>query len=144
MARPLVVSPDLTIPAEELEFTFVRSSGPGGQNVNKVNTKAVLRFGVDKSTSLSPELKETLRARLRGRLNNQGELIIRSDRFRERRRNVVDCHNKLRRLLLSALAVKKPRIATKPSRASIERRLANKKHHSERKKSRGYRSTDPD
>ncbi len=132
----LVVNARLRIPLREIRFRFSRSSGPGGQNVNKVNTKAELRW----NAAASPSLPEPVRARLlaaqRRRIASDGELIVTSQRFRDAGRNVADCLEKLRAVIEAAAVAPKPRRATKPSRASRERRLQSKQRQSQRKQLR--------
>ena len=135
----LVVNNKLSIPLKEFDFTFARSSGPGGQNVNKVNTKATLRWGVEQSTSLTETVKKRLRAQQKRRFTTEGELIITSQRFRDQGRNVADCLSKLREMLAEACKTEKKRKATKPTRSSRERRLRNKKEVSEKKSRRQNR-----
>jgi ribosome-associated protein len=133
----LAVSAEIKIPLREFRFTFARSSGPGGQNVNKVNTKATLRWAIASSPSLTPQTRTRLLARLGRRVTAQGELLVSSQRFRDAGRNVADCLEKLRGLLAEASRVPRPRRATHPSRADIERRLRHKRQRSEKKRSRG-------
>ncbi len=133
----LVVSADIKIPLREFRFSFARSSGPGGQNVNKVNTKATLRWTVVSSPSLPEAIRARLVARLGRRLTVQGELLVTSQRFRDAGRNVADCLEKLRGLLAEASRVPRPRRATRPSRGAIERRLRHKQQRSQTKRSRG-------
>jgi len=123
----LVVNPQLQIPLAEFRFTFARSSGPGGQNVNKVNSKATLRWRVGESPSLPEQIRRRLLARHRRRLSSTGELLITSQRFRDSGRNMADCLEKLRRLLAEAAVRPRPRKATRPTRASAERRLRRKR-----------------
>jgi ribosome-associated protein len=137
--RLLVVTRRLTIPLDEFEFTFVRSSGPGGQNVNKVNSKAVLRWPALASPSLSAEVKERLAASFRSRLTTEGELVITSQRFRDQGRNIDDCLEKVREMLAAVAAAPKKRRPTRPSRGAKERRLESKRAVSEKKRSRGRR-----
>jgi len=129
----LVVNVRLKIPLREFRFQFARSSGPGGQNVNKVNTKAELRWHVMTSPSLPDAVRRRLVAQQRRRITSQGELIVTSQRFRDAGRNVADCLEKLRAMLDTASVEPKPRRATKPSRASQQRRLQEKKQKSEKK-----------
>lgn len=129
----LEVTSLIHIPDWEIEFSFVRSSGPGGQNVNKVNSKAVLRWSVLKSQSLSDQARWLIRSKLASRLTQDGELVITSDRYRDQGRNREDCLEKLRELLLSALIQPKARRKTKPSRSSKERKLEKKKKNSQKK-----------
>ena len=132
----LVVHPRLKIPLKEFRFTFARSSGPGGQNVNKVNTKATLRWPVIRSRSLPEAVRRRLVAKYGRRISQDGDMVITSQRFRDAGRNVADCLEKLRRMLAEAATAPKPRKATKPTRSSIERRLAAKRRHSRRKQDR--------
>jgi ribosome-associated protein len=131
----LHVNDQLRIPLSELEWSYARSSGPGGQNVNKVNSKAVLRWNL----ALSPSVPEPLRARLAAKLelNAEGEIVVASDRFRDQPRNREDCLEKLRALLGSAAHVPKARRSTKPTRGSQKRKLESKLRHGAKKSLRG-------
>jgi ribosome-associated protein len=125
-------------PEGELDWSFVRSSGAGGQNVNKVASKAVLRWNVAHSRWLAPALRARVVARLGARLTSGGEIILTSQRHRDQARNVEDCRAKLRVLLAAATAPPPPpRRPTRPSRGAQERRLAGKHAHAERKRQRG-------
>ena len=117
----------------ELEEKFVTAGGPGGQNVNKVNSKAVLRWNLLESAALGEELRSRLLLKLATRLTAAGELIIASDRFRDQGRNREDCITKLAELLTAASARPKVRRKTKPSRSSQKRRLSEKSKHSRKK-----------
>ncbi len=132
----LVISDHLSIPLRELDFTFVRSSGPGGQNVNKVSSKAVLRWKVAKSASLPETVRQRFMAKYRRRISSEGDLVLTSQRFRDQGRNVADCMAKLRQMVIEASKVPKRRKPTRPSRASQERRLSRKKEQSAKKRSR--------
>jgi len=132
----LVVTARLKIPLKEFTFTFARSSGPGGQNVNKVNTKATLRWAVATSPSLPETVRQRFTARYGRRITNEGDLVISSQRFRDQGRNVADCLAKLRSMLAEAATVPKRRKPTKPSRASHQRRLAQKRARSLKKQLR--------
>src|SRR5262245_30800990 len=98
----LVVNSDIQIPESELRFTFVRSSGPGGQNVNKVSSKAVLRWSPAASGALPELMRARFLAKFASRLTVAGELIVTSQRFRDQKRNADDCLDKLRQMLVSA------------------------------------------
>ena len=100
MANPIIVTSQVSIAAGELKFTFVRSTGPGGQNVNKVNSKAVLDWNVRQSKSLPEDVKERFLGRYARRISRAGRLVLSSDRHREQARNVADCRRKLRELVL--------------------------------------------
>ncbi|MBT4866476.1 MAG: aminoacyl-tRNA hydrolase [Planctomycetaceae bacterium] len=132
----LVVTRSIRIPRDEFTFTFMRSSGPGGQNVNKVNTKVRLRWDVAKSPSLSEAVRERFRKTYSRRITAEGDLLITSQRYRDQVRNIDDCLEKLRELLAAVAAPPRKRKKTRPSRASKERRLQGKREQSERKRSR--------
>ena len=132
----LVVNNRLKIPLREFQFTFARSSGPGGQNVNKLNTKALLRWPVLKSPSLPEAIRRRLLAKAGRRVTSDGDLLIVSQRFRDAGRNVADCLEKLRNLLAEAAIAPKRRRPTKPTRSSISRRLDQKRRRSQKKRQR--------
>jgi len=132
----LVVTPTWSIPVDEFRFSYSRSGGPGGQNVNKVNSKATLRWNARTSPSLSPELWDRLQRRFPRRLTEQGDLLVSSQRFRDAGRNASDCLEKLRELLLEIAVPPKVRRPTKPSSASRVRRLERKRLHKRRKQAR--------
>jgi ribosome-associated protein len=135
----IFVTPQIQIPDAELEFSFVRSSGPGGQNVNKVNSKAVLRWNLRSSPSLSIDLRGKLMSRLQSRLTSEGELIITCDEYRDQGRNRDAACEKLKALLLAANQDPKPRKETKPSRSRENKNREARTRHSEKKKQRRYR-----
>ena len=132
----LVVTPRLKIPLSEFEFTFARSSGPGGQNVNKVNTKATLRWPITRSPSLPETVRQRFLAKYGNRVTGDGDLVLQSQRFRDAGRNVADCLEKLRAMLAEVAVAPKKRKPTKPTRASVRRRLEDKRKRSEKKQSR--------
>lgn len=132
----LSISPRISIPDQELSFQFARSGGPGGQNVNKVNTKAQLRWDVTHSPSLPPAVKSRFLERYSNRLTAEGELVIASQRHRSQEQNIADCKEKLRQLILDVLKPPTPRKKTKPTRSSIRRRIQDKKDHSQKKRQR--------
>ena len=132
----LVVNKRLRIPLKEFQFTFARSSGPGGQNVNKVNSKATLRWPIGKTQCLPAGVRDRFLKKYHRRINTDGDLIISSQRYRDQGRNVADCLAKLRELLDSVAVAPKIRKATKPSKASKVRRLKAKQARSQQKQLR--------
>lgn len=132
----LAVNSRIQIPREEFEFTFSRSSGPGGQNVNKVNSKALLRWPIRTSPSLPEEVRTRFIERYRTRLTESGDVLISSQRYRDQARNVDDCLEKLREMILAVVQRPKTRKATKPSRSSQRRRVEGKRQQSEKKQGR--------
>jgi ribosome-associated protein len=128
----MVVTDAIAIPDAEFDWSYARSGGPGGQNVNKVSSKAVLRWAVRDTPSLPPHVKDRLMALNRRRVTTEGDLIITSQRYRDQDRNRQDCLEKLAELVREAATLPKPRRATRPTRGSKTRRLAAKKHRSAR------------
>lgn len=138
----LSINPNLQIPEDEFRFRYSRSSGPGGQNVNKVNTKVSLHWAVRTSPSLPESVRRRFCAKYHGRINKEGELVLHSQRFRDQSRNIADCLEKLREMLEESARVPKVRKKVKPSKASKERRLKAKKQLSQRKQGRRPPSVD--
>ena len=123
----------------ELRFTFSRSSGPGGQNVNKVNTRATLRFDVDASKGLSEEQKARIKRRLASRISRNGILMVTAGSHRTQKANRDAAVKRFSRLIASALKERVPRKKTSVSRAAKEKRLREKKHRSRIKQARAKR-----
>lgn len=132
----LVVNPRIQVPLREFRFTFARSPGPGGQNVNKVNSKATLHWNVTNTTSLPEAVRERLLKAYHGRINQDGELFLSSSRFRDQGRNVADCLEKLRGMLAEAAVTKPIRKKTKPTAGAKRRRLDDKRRQSDKKRQR--------
>jgi ribosome-associated protein len=131
----LPITDKWTIPEEQLQWSFARSSGPGGQNVNKVNSKATLRWTPVHGTLSTAAWNRFLR--VAGRyLTSEGEVVIQSQEYRDQPQNIQACRDKLRSMLVSAMTPPKRRVATKPTKASRQRRLDNKQKLSDKKKSR--------
>ena len=138
----LKITDEISVDERELEERFVRASGPGGQNVNKVSTAVELRFDVGRSASL-PEGVRVRLSRLAGRrLSDEGILVIRADRFRTQERNREDARERLAELIRQAAVVPKRRVPTRPSRAAKERRRQEKAQRSRVKRLRGSRDLD--
>jgi ribosome-associated protein len=131
----LIVTSSIQIPDAELRFSYARSSGPGGQNVNKVASKAILHWSTD-SESIPPEVRERLLQLFPTRLTNTGDFVISSDRFRDQRQNADDCRERLKEMLQAACRPVKKRRATRPSQGSKRRRLEGKRQQSEKKQGR--------
>jgi ribosome-associated protein len=129
------ITPSFSLDENELQFSFARSSGPGGQNVNKVATAAQLRFDVNRS-SLPLEVKDRLRHLTANKITTDGELLIEAKRYRTQEQNREDALNRFIDLLQRAFEKPKTRRKTKPTRESKERRLQKKKQRSEIKRAR--------
>ncbi len=132
----LLVNSRLTIPEKELTVTAARSSGPGGQNVNKVSSKVTMRWSPSLCAGLDQGWCKRFVARHGGRINRDGELVLHSEQSRDQSRNRADVRRKLVELLLECQWAPKARIATRPSRSSQRRRLDEKRRQSQRKQSR--------
>lgn len=130
------ITPSIAIDSRELRWRFVRASGPGGQNVNKVATAVHLRFDVANSPSLPADVKQRLLALAGNRATDAGEVVISAQRFRTQHQNRDDARTRLIRLIHRATVVPKKRRKTKPSRAQRQRRLDNKRKRSKVKQLR--------
>lgn len=130
------VTDTILIPEEELEFSFVRSSGPGGQNVNKVATAVQLRFDAGASPSLPVEVRQRLLRLAGSRVTDEGELVITARRFRSQHRNRQDAVERLVKLVRRAAEKPKKRRKTRPTKASVQRRLETKQRRGKLKDSR--------
>lgn len=132
----------MKIPASEYTIEFARSGGPGGQNVNKVSSKAQLRWNVGTSTVLSDEQKARVRVVLKNRLTNEDEILVMAEDERSQAQNREQVIERLQELITQALHVPKKRRPTKPTRSSKEKRLQSKKIISARKKLRQNKNVD--
>jgi ribosome-associated protein len=137
MGSMIRITSQLAIDENEIELQFIRASGPGGQNVNKVSTAVQLRFDVAHSPSLPEDVRARLMKLAGNRLTNEGELLIEAKRHRTQERNRQDAIQRLVELIRHATEKPKPRIATKPTKASKKRRLETKKQRGEVKRGRG-------
>jgi ribosome-associated protein len=134
---PLIVSASLVVPDADLTFSAIRSPGPGGQNVNKVASAVQLRFDLANSVALDAGVKQRIRARAGHRLNDDGTLLFVARAHRSQERNRADALERLRQLIIESLEPPRPRRATRPTKASKERRLVGKAHQQRRKVLRG-------
>ena len=139
---PLRVNSRIIIPQSELRFSFVRSSGPGGQNVNKVNSKAQLRWSVTRSESLPEDVRGRMLSRYARRINDRGEIVLTSQRYRDQARNIGDCLTKLREMLAAVATPPKRRKKTRPPKSASESRLRDKRAKADKKRSRSDRGDD--
>jgi ribosome-associated protein len=139
---PLIITPDVAIPDEEFEWKFIRSSGPGGQNVNKVASAVQLRFLLPLNTSLPVAARNRLRRMAGQKLIDDGSILISARSERSQEQNRRDALERLAELIRAALIEPKIRKKTRPTRASKERRIESKKRRGTTKQGRGARSWD--
>lgn len=132
----LRVAPDWVVPAEDLELSFVRSAGPGGQNVNKLATKAELRFKLESTRALSAGQKRRLAEAFPSHVTRAGEFVLASDRFRSQQQNQRDVLERLATMLRAIRFPPRPRRPTRPTRAAKARRVADKRARSDVKRQR--------
>ena len=123
----------ITVPVHEFEITYSRSSGPGGQNVNKVNSRCTLRWCVTQSQGLPAAMKSRFLLAYGSQITQAGEILISSDRYRDQKRNYEDCIQKITQWIKAVEQPPKPRKKTKPSRGSKLRLRSSKQAHSEKK-----------
>ena len=132
----ITITPEIKINPNDLRFSFIRASGPGGQNVNKVATSVQLKFDVLNSEDLSNEVKTKLIKIAGKKISQKGILIIEAKRYRSQEKNRIDAINRLISLIKKAAITEKPRKKTKPTKASNERRIETKKKRSSIKEKR--------
>ncbi len=132
----LIVNDKIEIPLSEINFTYARSSGPGGQNVNKVDSKAFLRWNVRKSRFIPLEVMLRFIKTFKNRVNEEGEVILSSESFRDQARNQSACLEKLKSMILSVYNVPKARVPTKKSYSQKQKNLNEKKAHGAKKQFR--------
>jgi ribosome-associated protein len=140
--QPIVVTATVQIPARALHFRAVRASGPGGQNVNKVASKVDLRVDLDAIEGLSEDARRRLTALVRHRLDADGRMVVMSQATRDQSRNVDDAREKARRLVGAALILPRTRRPSRPTEASVERRIASKKQRAATKRARTRPASD--
>jgi ribosome-associated protein len=140
---PIEIAPGWVIPDEDLSVSFVRSSGPGGQNVNKVATKVELRLRLDATRSLTVGQKQRLRAAFPSHVTQEGDFFLTSDVHRSQSRNQAEAYDRLCQMIRSVKNPPKRRVATKPSKAARRRRLDDKRKRGDIKRGRsGVRGGD--
>ena len=137
MADDLIINEHVTIPDSELEYTASRSSGPGGQHVNTTDSRIQLRWNLVESVALTDAQRARLQRALGSRLTESGDLLLACDTNRSQRRNREEVAQRLAALVREALIPPKPRRKTRPTKASREKRLQEKKHRADIKKGRG-------
>jgi ribosome-associated protein len=135
----LQITRAIGIPDDDLHFTFARSSGPGGQNVNKVSSKATLRWSAAASPHLPADVRQRFLEKFASQLTKHGEVVLYSQEFRDQPKNIEACREKLRAMIASVVAPPKKRRATKPTKGSKARRLHDKKSRAEVKAGRRFR-----
>ncbi len=133
------ITSSISIPAEEVELTFSRSQGPGGQNVNKVNSKVTLHWDIKHTNSVTAPVRQRIYSKHAGKINKQGKLVITSQKYREQHKNRSDCYQKLGSIITDALQTRKTRKRTKPTYASRKRRLEQKRRRGQTKAGRQTR-----
>ncbi len=124
------LDPLIKFDVNEVELKFIKSSGPGGQNINKVSSSVQLRFSVLKSKIISPDIKSRLFSLFKNNINKDGDLILKSDKYRSQSLNKKDVIEKLIKMLHMARSKPKKRVPTKPPQSSIQNRLKSKNHRS--------------
>lgn len=136
MSTPLVINDKITLPGSDLEWTAVRASGPGGQNVNKVSSKIELNFDFESTVALTDQVKERLRKAAKNTMDGEGRIQVISQKTRDQGKNLDDARDKLREMILKALVVPKKRKPTKPTKGATKRRIETKKIVSKKKAAR--------
>ena len=142
MSSPLVINDKVTLPGSDLEWTAVKASGPGGQNVNKVASKVELSFDFENTVALGDSVKDRLRVLAKNQLDAEGRVLIKSDKTRDQVKNLAAARTKLKDLILEAMVVPKKRKPTKVSKAQKAKRLTNKKKVGSKKAARKKPSRD--
>lgn len=136
MSSPLVINDKITIPGSDIEWTAVRASGPGGQNVNKVASKVELSFDFEMTVAIPDSAKDRLRVLAKNQLDGEGRIAVKSEKTRDQAKNLADARQKLKEMILKALVVPKTRKPTKPTKAAKTKRLVAKKKVAAKKATR--------
>lgn len=136
MSTPLVINDKITLPGSDLEWTAVKASGPGGQNVNKVASKVELTFDFEGTVAIPDPAKARLRVLAKNDLDAEGRVLVVSQKTRDQAKNLADARDKLRQMILKALVVPKTRKPTKPTKGSQKRRVETKKKVATKKANR--------
>lgn len=142
MSTPLTVNDKITIPGSDLEWAAVKASGPGGQNVNKVNSKIELTFDFEGTVALSDKARDRLREIAKGALDAEGRILVKSEKTRDQAKNLNDAREKLKAMILKSLEVPKVRKPTKVSKAAKMKRVETKKKVAKKKAARKKPSKD--
>ncbi|HLT23170.1 MAG TPA: alternative ribosome rescue aminoacyl-tRNA hydrolase ArfB [Bacteriovoracaceae bacterium] len=130
---------EINIAFSEFDFSYARSSGPGGQSVNTANSKVILHWNIDQTTSLSPSIITRFKEKYPHLINDQGQVYITSQLHRSQKKNMDDCIEKLYQLLKTVQFPEKTRKKTKPKKSAVRKRLDSKRLHSLKKQNRSYK-----
>jgi ribosome-associated protein len=142
MSTPLVITDKITLPGSDLEWSAVRASGPGGQNVNKVASKIELSFDFEGTVAISDAAKTRLRVLAKNSLDAEGRILVKSEKTRDQLKNLNDARAKLKEMILASLVEPKKRKPTKPSRSAKKKRVEGKKKVAKKKAARRKVSRD--
>lgn len=142
MSTPLVINEKITLPGSDLEWSAVRGSGPGGQNVNKVSSKVELSFDFESTVAIPDAAKLRLRTLAKNSLDAEGRVLVKSEKTRDQLKNLNDARAKLKEMILKALVEPKKRKPTKPTRSAKKRRVEGKKKVAKKKATRRKVSRD--
>ena len=142
MSTPLTINEKLTLPGSDLEWAAVRSGGPGGQNVNKVNSKVELTFDFEGTVAISEPARARLREIAKNSLDGEGRILVKSEKTRDQNKNLNDAREKLKEMVLKALIIPKKRVPTKVSKKQKAKRVETKKKVGAKKAARKKPSKD--